>query len=150
MDSIKIVSGVKRIAINDDPDRVIEFNPSDSNFRTRFYTTYRELMTQLTLMGQREKELIDVADEDEFGIPTSAGDRLALELESIQLARQKIDELFGAGTSQTVFGDEMSQVIIGQFFDGIQPFFESAVSDAVKKYARPKARGNGKRKVMNG
>ena len=48
--------------------------------------------------------------------------------------RDAIDNIFGAGTSQTVFGDAMSPEAIASFFEGITPYFQKASSDRIQKY----------------
>lgn len=146
MPNLNIDAGVIRLTINDDPDRVVTFSPHDVTFRQRFYEVYSDLRKQLAPMEAREAELLKNTEEDEFGVPLNQGERAALDLEAVGLARQKIDELFGAGTSQTVFGDAMNPFAIGQFLEGVQPFFETAIGQGVSKYTRPAA-ANGK-KVM--
>lgn len=137
MDSIRIDSGVKRIAINDDESRVIEFNPSDVLFAERFYSVYGEFEKKHEEYKTKAKKL--GAENVE-----NIGEGIVLAREMCAFMREKIDILFGAGTSQKVFGDTLSMAMISQFLEGMTPFFEHARSEKTKKYINTAS----KRRVM--
>lgn len=127
------LSGVKRITINDDPKRVIEFNPSDVLFIERFYAMYREFEAKQAEYEQRSKELDTVA-LDENGAPVNMAEGIEFLKDICGFMREKIDILFGEGTSKKAFGDTLSLDMIGQFFEGITPFVWEERTDKVKKY----------------
>jgi len=127
------LSGVKRITINDDSERVIEFNPSDVLFVERFYAMYREFEMKQKEYEERAKEL-DTATLDENGIATNMDAGIAFLKEVCGFMREKIDWLFGENTSQKVFGDALSLEMIAQFFKGIMPFIMQARQEKVSKY----------------
>lgn len=145
MNSLEISSGTIRIAINDDPERVIEFNPSDVLFAERFYSIYKEIETKQAEYLQRSKDLDKQAGElDENGLPANIQNGIAFLREACEYMREKIDYLFGPGTSQKAFGDALSLDMITQFFDGMTPYVEKARNERLVKYKRTE----GKRRVM--
>lgn len=128
------ISGIKRIAINDDPNNVIEFNPTDVLFVERFYAMCQEFQVRLEEFDQRYAKLNEVG-LDENGMLTDANDNFALQKEFCTYVRGKIDDLFGNGTSQKVFGNALSVDMITDFFEGITPFIWDARNERVKKYS---------------
>lgn len=140
MDSIRIDSGVKRIAINDDESRVIEFNPSDITFAERFFALYRDLLARARDYDARA-QMIDADDAvDDEGLPLNAQERLAFQREVIEYMHGAIDQLFGAGTSETVFGGTLNIDAVLQFLDGITPFVQRARAEKVEKYRPAKGK----------
>ncbi len=140
MDSIRI-DGVKRIAINDDPTRVIEFNPGDVTFVERFYRLIQDFESKQADYQARAEEIDRSNQVGEDGVPVNVQDRLAFMREVCSYMREKIDYLFGAGTSQMVFGDAFSLEMIGQLFDGLTPFIQQARREKLVKYTSGKKRG---------
>jgi hypothetical protein len=139
MDSIRIDTGIKRIAINDDPDRVIVFNPSDILFAEKFYKLVAEFEQKLGEYQQRAAALDD-AETDSNGLPVNMQARIDILRESCEYVRGRVDYLFGDGTSQKVFGDALSLDVFTQFFDGITPFIQSVRSEKIARYAATKKR----------
>jgi hypothetical protein len=136
MDSIRIDSGIKRISINEDPERVISFNPSDVTFAERFYKLIGEFEAKQAEYEQRAEALDASPNElDGHGLPANAGEKIAFMREVCEFMHGKIDYLFGNGTSQKVFEGVLSLEPIGQFFDGIVPFIQKSRSEKVAKYA---------------
>lgn len=133
MDSLKINTGVKQVIINDDPNRMIEFNPSDVVFAERFYQMVKELETKQGEYTQRAASL-ETQGVDPNGVPVNIGDSLALTREISEYMREQIDRLFGAGTSTTVFGAVLSLDAVAQFFTGIIPFIQTARSERTTRY----------------
>jgi hypothetical protein len=137
VDSLKISTGEKRIAINDDPARVIVFNPDDVLFAEKFYNLYAELNTAQKDYQERAKQIDANKALDAAGVPVNVAERLAYLKDINHLLRGKIDDLFGAGTSQKAFGDALSfdMDVYKQFFSGITPFVKSARSAKVEQYS---------------
>lgn len=134
MDSLQINTGEKRIAINDDPERVIIFNPSDVVFAERFYNLIGEFESKLTEYQTRSKTIDANTELDANKIPVNAGEKLALLREACEYVRERIDHLFGKGTSQKAFGDTLNIDLFKQFFDGISPFIQRTRADKIAKY----------------
>lgn len=139
MDSLRIDAGKKRIAINDDPQRVIEFDPTDVLFAERFYSLIQDFETKQVEYEQRAAELDTDQSFDQNGLPVNLAGRLAFMREVCEFMRLQIDSLFGTGTSQTVFGDALSLEMIEQFFTGITPFIQRARSEKINRYSGKKA-----------
>ena len=135
MESIRINSGV-RIAINNDPDRVIEFNPSDVAFAERFYQLLRDFEVKQVEYQERGAKLNLGAELDEYGLPKKLDEALSLLREVCEFMRERIDHLFGAGTSEKAFGDSLDLDLFDQFFEGIMPFIKTERTEKIKKYTR--------------
>lgn len=144
MDSFRVDSGRKRIAINDDLQRVIEFDPTDVLFAEKFYLLIQEFETKQVEYERRAAELDADQSLDSYGLPANLTSRLAFMREVCEFMRLQIDSLFGAETSQKAFGDALSLEMIEQFFTGITPFIQRARSGRVAKYT-PAGKG---KKVM--
>lgn len=141
MESLRIDTGVKRVMINDDPNRVIVFNPSDVAFAERFYRLIGEFQDKQAEYQRRAEELEQNAVVNENGIPSNLAESLALLREACEFLRAKIDDLFGAGTSEKVFGDALSLDAFEQFFEGITPFVQTARSNKMTRYVSQKVSG---------
>ena len=134
MDSIQIDTGEKRIAINDDPERVIVFNPHDVIFAEKFYRLIGEFETQLTEYQNRSNAIDAETTKDANGLPANMEARLSLLRETCGFIKSKIDYLFGEGTSQKAFGDATSLDMFSQFFDGMTPFIKTARVQKIAQY----------------
>jgi hypothetical protein len=136
MDSIRIDTGVKRIAINGDPTRVIEFNPKDVLFAEKYYQMVGEFQNKQEDYSTRAEVLEADAEVDEIGLPLNTQERLALFREICDWTKEKIDQVFGAGTSEKAFGEALNFDMFVQFFEGVKPFIEEARSEKVQKYSK--------------
>ena len=138
MDEIKIISRKKRIAIRDEDDQVIgeiSFNPHDVAFAERFHEIYQEFASKQKEYEAKAKELDAAnADVDQNGIPRQFDQGIAFIREVCEFMYEKIDQLFGEGTSKIVFRDSLDVDMIGQFFEGITPFIEQARAEKIKGY----------------
>lgn len=146
MDTIRIDTGEKRIMVNDDPNRVIVFNPSDTLFAERFYNLIGELETKSREYESRGKEIDSCNELDGYGIPVNTAEHIDFLKEICTYMREKIDTLFGKGTSQAAFGDAMAIEMFEQFFEGITPFIKTARAKRVGKYTNTATRKKHKKK----
>lgn len=132
MDELRIISSVK-LAINGDESRIIEFNPDDLLFTERYYAMYAEFR-------EKRKELEAKADEfensevDENGIPLNSNEQIEFMKQTCKKVCERIDDVFGAGTSQKAFGDALDFEMIGQFFEGTSLYFNKTREGKVNKY----------------
>lgn len=134
MDTLQIDTGEKRIAINNDPDRVIVFNPTDVFFVERFYMLAGEAEQKADEYRLRAQALEKDTQKGDNGLPSNLKARLVLLRESCDYMRAQIDSVFGEGTSQKAFGDAMTLDMFKQFFDGIKPFFQQARVQKIAQY----------------
>jgi hypothetical protein len=146
VDSLKIQSGEKRIAINDDPNRVIVFNPSDVTFAERFYRLIGEFQNKSEEYQSQFKELEKVTETDEHGFPLNMSARLDVLKEVCEYINQQIDNLFGNGTSEKAFNGAMQLDLYTQFFEGMTPFIREARKDKIEKYTTQASAKRNKRK----
>jgi len=139
MENITIETGVKRIMINDDPNNVLEFSPEDITFAEHFYQLIQDFQVKQAEY-QKRAEAIDANKElDASGIPANVPAGLAMMHEICDFMREQIDLLFGAGTSQKVFGDALSLTMYEQFFQQVTPFIQRSRSEKLAQYAPPPA-----------
>ena len=147
MDSIRIDTGVKKILINDGPE-FIEFNPNDVSFAEKFYSLISEFEAKMVEYQARSDEIDANKEVDAHDIPVNFGALITLMRDVCEFVRERIDHLFGAGTSQKCFGDALNLNMFEQFFDGITPFIQRARTEKVNKYTPPPVSKKRKRAVM--
>ena len=136
-DSIRVDAGQKKIRINNDPKRVVEFNPSDLLFGKKFYALLEDFDLKNLEFQKRMDELEKSEGEDKFGLPKNLPDSFALVNDMCDYLFEKIDDLFGAGTSKIVFEDHRNLEMIPQFFDGMVPYIKKARTERIEKYTKP-------------
>ncbi len=136
-DSIQIDAGIKRILINKDPERVVSFNPLDILFAKKFYALMDQFHIKDVEYKKRIKELEAIEGEDEYGLPENMPETFELFTEMVDYLHEQIDDLFGAGTSKTVFEHHKNFEMIQQFFEGLMPYIKKARADKIKKYTKP-------------
>lgn len=139
MESLHINTGEIRLCVNDDSSRVIAFNPTDISFAERFYGLLSEFEEKEKEYQRKVEALQKNVELDAFGIPKNFGPALALLRETSGFLREKIDNVFGAGTSQAAFGDANTLDMFEQFLNGITPFVQKAREKQVSKYTAPPA-----------
>lgn len=136
MHNINLNLGTKVVSINGDPQRTIEFNPQDTLFVEKFYQVYSEIQAKQEYLSAKAEAIDTTPGED--GLPVGFKEQIALINETCTYMREKIDYLFGEGTSQTVFGSVMNMDAIAQFLEGITPMIMNDRTDKVAKYAAKK------------
>ena len=137
MDSSRIDTGVIHLQINDGPD-YIEFNPKDVLFIERFYGLMKSFDEKSQEYRQRSEKigLEDQAGGDDVLDKVPAG--LALLREACEFMRGEIDKVFGAGTSQKLFGDVLALDLFSQFLDAVAPYIQEARVEKIKPYVKSK------------
>lgn len=126
------INAVKRIAINDDESRIIEFDPTDMLFIERFYKIYGELEAK----NEEYQAYLKKLDEESGGDTLkNFGESIRYLKETCLYLREKIDQLFGKGTSQKAFDNSLSFDMIAQFFEGIMPYLWQERTQKVNKYS---------------
>lgn len=141
MNSLKIDSGVKSFCINDDPSRVIRFNPSDVYFAERFY----ELVQEFKGDGKREGMDARFKRESEKADSLPEGEKepftFNLLREMDTYFREKLDYAFGEGTSEAAFGNvnivsrtDNGQTVLENFLDAVSPVIAEARSRQLQKH----------------
>lgn len=134
METVKINTGEKQISINDDPTKVIVFNPNDRLFIDKFYSLVHDLQEKSREFEKREADLLKNSEVDEFGAPANFQEVINLQKEMCEFLRGRIDYVFGAGTSQTVFGEYLNPYTILEFLDQVAPMISTARAEKISKY----------------
>lgn len=112
----------------------LRFNPDDVCFVERAYDLISELKRAEKEYESKAKELEADSAVDEYGIPKNIRARLQFLREACEGLYAQIDTVFGAGTSEMVFGGALSLSAIEQFFTGLAPHFEEARADKMAPY----------------
>lgn len=134
-----------RLAINDDPNRIISFNPEDVNFTQKFYSLLDFLeekqkeYEEKTKIAEANNSIKKIeADGETIEIPSKIKDIMQLISDICDELNAEIDKIFGEGTSLTlfqgakIFNEKSNQYI--QFFEGITPFIKNTRDDVKAKY----------------
>lgn len=145
MPNLQIDTGAIRLTINGDESRVLEFSPADLSFAERFYSLTNDFNTRLTDFQYRDTVFNQDQRVDSDGLPVNVPERLAMLREACEYIREKIDTVFGAGTSQLVFGDALQLEMFEQFFTQITPYFQQVRTEKMAAY-RPPPMNKAKRK----
>lgn len=134
MESIRYNDGTIRLMVNDDPDRVISFDPEDVGFVNRYFDLMDFIKNK---QGEYTKQAAEI-DKME-GDKERAGFRLYQTM--CEDIKGQIDYVFGAGTSQTVFGNSVRLDMFQQFLNGIVPYIQKARADKMQPYLEQKTKG---------
>ncbi len=140
---IKIDAGLVHLTINGGP-AFIEFNANDVLFAERFYDLMKVFGDKQKEYQTRSKEIAANNKLDENGIPANMGEGLKLVHEICEFMRERVDILFGEGTSQKVFGNAYVLEMFEQFFSGVLPFIQKSRDEKLRQYAPP---ANGEKRV---
>lgn len=132
--SININTGEITVLINGDESRAIVFNPNDLSFLESFCDLLEDFEKKEKEFKNKELALNANKDVDSRGIPQNIKGKIALNREICLYMREKIDTVFGAGASDTAFGEANTVDMFVQFFDGIAHFIKSARSERTAKY----------------
>lgn len=125
MASLTINTGVVALDIYDTDGScrgVFKFNPED-------------LVLAKNLLSL-QKEFTDKRDEFEAKADAckSPEEQANVIIEITDYYKEKIDEVFGEGSSEILFGSAHSVGMFKDFFDGITPYFSKASEKRTSKY----------------
>ena len=123
-----------KLTINDDPERILSFNPNDVGFVNRYLDLIKAVEDKEKEVNEQLLALRQDTGMDAYGIPNSLRAEAALSAQVCAYMREQVDMVFGAGTSQMVFGDRNVMDMFGEFFFGLAPYIAAARQKAVKKY----------------
>ena len=124
METLTLKSNRVELAVNGDPQRVLSFDPYDVGFAAGFYSLAEGFTA-------KEQEYRSRAAALEAGDASGAA---VLLQEICAWLGEQIDQLFGQGTCQTVFGESRSLGLYQQFFEGVVPYIRKAREDQLESY----------------
>jgi hypothetical protein len=139
MENLTIDTGIKRIMINDDPARVIEFNPKDVFFVEKFYQLIKEFEGKLSEYQQRAEQNEKVTALGADGYPVNMAERLSLLHDACDYICGRIDYVFGKDTSLKVFDGARTLEMFSEFLNGISPYVVKERSEKVRQYTNPES-----------
>lgn len=142
METLQIETGKVEIQVKRDGKEqgVISFDPSDILFAEKFYRLISEFEMKMVEYQGRSEKIDSESGVDENGIPVNFSERVELLKDVSAFMREKIDILFGEGTSQIAFGDYVGLDMLSQFFNGVTPFIRKTRQAKIEKYTHKRKR----------
>ena len=129
MQSLQVRTGEIKLQILDDAGEergIFKFNPTDIESAKKVYAFQTEL-------GAKQAEFEEKAKTCE-----TAEEKLNLLDEVCTYFNNLIDECFGAGSSQLLFGGAKTLSMYDDFIKGITPYYQKASEERVAKYSPKK------------
>lgn len=129
MDSLKINTGKVRLQILDEDGNqrgIFTFNPSDIESAKRIIEI------------QKDFEMKNVEFQKRINAAETMEEKITILDELVTYFKKVIDDCFGEGSSQVLFGNDKSVEMFYDFFDGITPYYEKASKERMAKYIQPK------------
>ena len=125
--TLSLSTGALSVPVERDGKRVgaLTLTPDDPAFLNRFYALS-------PLLEERRQALAQLPE----GVDHAAETLAALQ-SACEEVRAAIDDTFGAGTSQLVFGDTCTPALLEQFFAGIAEILRPLREEKLAEYLAP-------------
>ena len=130
MQSIRFDDGFKEFMINDDPNKVIRFNPSDYGIIERFNTARKDILNEI----EKLQKDFDIKPDGTPDVPEDELEEAAgMMSKARKLICDKVDYIFGSPVAEIVFGNQspLSSVkgipLFERFIRAAQPYIEKEV-----------------------
>jgi len=133
MESLRLNTKQIEIMIDDDPDRIIRFNPEDVHLRGRIYDLGKVVKRKEIEMKQRIAEIEQFEGEDELGLPLRDVAAKDFMIELADFFTSEIDTAFGEGTSEKVFAGGFDFESMALFLEFATSKFEAVGSKKVNE-----------------
>lgn len=130
MESLQIRTGQVRLQILDDQGNergIFTFNPEDVEDAKR----------ALDLREEFDAKVKDF-EERSAHCETNA-EKMDLLSEVVRYFRGLVDQCYGEGSSQLLFGEAKTLSMFKDFFDGIMPYYQKASDARISKYKKEKS-----------
>lgn len=130
MNSLQVRTGQISLRILDDAGEergIFRFNPEDVESAKKVLELQDELVRKNEEFAQRNKEC------------KTADERLELLSETVNYFRTLIDNCFGEGTSELLFGNAHTLSMFSDFIEGITPYYTEASAKRTAKYKKKSA-----------
>lgn len=119
MQNIRFDDGYKEFMLNDDPDKVIRFDPADFAIINRFNEARKTIEKEIDVLG-------DDAGISSTGEPTDELEEAAEAINRVnKLIREQVDYIFDSPVSEMVFGNKSPLAMV----KGV-PLFERFIAAA--------------------
>ena len=134
--TLNIDLGSIRLAVDGDMSRIISFNPNDIGFAERFYSLISKIDKYQKKYTEKAEELDKNPVVDEFGIRKNQKEVFSLCREMCEELRSDVDDIFGKGTSDKVFGSINTLEMFSVFFSAITPYVQKSRNKKMDKYRK--------------
>lgn len=129
MESLNIETSKKRLCLNGDESKVIEFNPEDLDTRKKFFDASKEIFQK-----QREYDIAVKEIESEQDDMKKTEKAFELEQNLYNLMKNIIDDIFGNGTSDMITDGKSNIFSLVNFIIAITPYFRAVTDKQKNKY----------------
>lgn len=122
--NINVKTNKKRLALNGDENKIIEFNPQDLNTRKKFLKAKNEVFE-----AQRNFD-VKLNNLQEGDIEKA----LELEQELFEFTKKIVDDIFGIGTTDMITDKDIDVIAVCNFIVAITPYFKEVNEQQKNKY----------------
>ena len=129
MQSLQVRTGTIKLQILDDAGEergIFSFNPSDIESAKKVLAFQNELNEKQQEFNERVKTC------------ETAEDKVNLMSDICDYFNNLIDECFGSGTSELLFGGAKTLSMYDDFIQGIVPYYQKASEERIAKYSPKK------------
>lgn len=137
MQNIRFDDGYKEFMLNDDPDKVIRFDPADFAIINRFNEARKNIEKEIDALG-------DDVDVDNKGEPVDELEDVAEAISKVnKLIREQMDYIFDSPISDMVFGNKSPLAMV----KGVPIFerFVAAAQSVIEKEIKSEMKASEKR-----
>lgn len=127
MDSLQVRTGQVSLRILDDSGEergIFKFNPQDVESAKKVFDAEAEL-EKTAAEFDKKAEACQTSEE-----------KIDLLNEAVTYYENMIDNIFGIGSSQVLFGTAKTLSMFEDFFQGIMPYYQKASDARMSKYKR--------------
>jgi len=140
MERLQLKTNRVQIVIDDDPERVITFNPNDVQLRDRIYRLGKTVKSRQIEIEKKIQEFDLLEGEDELGVPLKDIAAHNLMVELAEFISKEIDATFGVGTSEKLYFDgfdfESTSDFIELVSSKLQTVSQNKIDQRLSKYAK--------------
>lgn len=125
MESLQVRTGEVSLQILDDQGDVrgiFKFNPEDVQSAKNVVALMEDFKVKQVEFGERTKTC------------TTPEEQVDLLVEIVNYFENMVDQCFGPGSSQLIFGNSKTLSMFEDFFNGITPYYQKASEKRVAKY----------------
>lgn len=105
MEKLQLKKKRVEVMIDDDPERVISFNPYDPKLRDRIYKLGKTIHSKQAEVEKQIPEIDTLEGKDELGVSLKDVAAHNLIVELAEFISKEIDTTFGEGTSEKLYYD---------------------------------------------
>lgn len=123
--NLELKTSKKRLCINGDENKILEFNPENIETRKKFYNASKKIFEK-----QRELDVI----LEKLGEEAKVEEMFEIEEQTFNFMKEIIDEIFGEGVTDMITDGEKNIFAITNFAVAIAPYFKDVAEKQKNKY----------------